>query len=151
LEYFLNTITLAKYLGICGGDIKYLSSNSLLKAFYSHEINYGSVIKGIMSKKPSLKDNFPNYRDLIRIEKDHKKKSVWRLKYGLEEMIEKLINNLSESEQKENVKVTLHLNQPVENLEMCDSSKSNLKSKSLQESFDIVISSVLSKRNIIIF
>ena len=31
------------FKGICGGDIKYLSANSLLKAFYNHELEKGSV------------------------------------------------------------------------------------------------------------
>ncbi len=36
------------FKGICGGDVRKLSSQALLKSFYDYEKNYGSILKGVI-------------------------------------------------------------------------------------------------------
>ncbi len=43
------------FKGICGGDIKQLSAATLVRTFYDFEKEYGSIIKGAISKKSKFK------------------------------------------------------------------------------------------------
>jgi phytoene dehydrogenase-like protein len=82
------------------------------------------------------------YQDLYPLLKDYTGQSVWRLKNGTEELINKLAENLLNEE---NVKI--HLNEPIVSLEFDDSKTEKsvkLKSKSTEDNFDIVISSIYS-------
>ena len=72
-----------------------------------------------------------------------KNQSIWRLKNGMEEMIEKLVKRLSQDKQ-----VRLHLNEPIERIEFDNDGKERsvrVKSKSIDEKFDVVISSIYSR------
>ncbi len=134
--------------GICGGDVRYLSANSLIKTFFKNELEYGSVIKGIIKSSNKNKNNL-THKDLALIQKNYAQKSVWRLKYGLEEMVEKLTQNLTNANNcnKTSNNFSLYLNEPIDKLEVdSNSNKIKLKSKSFSDEFDFVISSVLAKR-----
>ena len=133
------------YKGICGGDIRYLSANCLIKSFYRNELEYGSVIKGILKSSNKNKNNF-THKDLAQIQKNYAQKSVWRLKYGLEEMVEKITQNLTNANS-DSKKFCLYLNEPIEKLEVDENSnRIKLNTKSSSDEFDIVISSVFAKR-----
>lgn len=127
------------FKGICGGDVRYLSAATFLDTFYKNELEYGSITKGVFKKKPP-KPVKPIYSDLVEMKKSLTGLSVWRLKNGMEEMVEKLADELS---QNENVKI--NLNEPVVSLEL-DETKTErslkLKTKSIQDDFDVVISCV---------
>ena len=121
----------------------------LLRQFYKYEKEFGSISKGMFGAKKaehSQRDEMAKYNDLLSVKGDYRDQSVWRLKYGSEELIERLVQFLSKED---NVK--LHLNEPIEKLEI-DESKAhksiNLKSKKKEEkNIDIVISSVYSQNN----
>jgi phytoene dehydrogenase-like protein len=69
--------------------------------------------------------------------------SVWRLKHGTEEMITRLAEKLSTEE---NVKI--HLGEPVLKMEIDDEKGTDcvrIKAKSMEETFDLAISTVYSK------
>ena len=84
-----------------------------------------------------------DYKDLHELRERSKNLSVWRLKNGMQEMVESLVQKLK-SEQN----VRLHLNEPIESLNF-DNEKSGksiqIKSKSITEDVDLVISSIYSK------
>ncbi len=106
---------------------------------------YGSVIKGILKSSNVNKNNF-THNDLAQIQKNYAQKSVWRLKHGLEEMVERITQNLTNANT-DSKSFSLYLNEPIEKLEIDENSnKIKLKSKSLSDEFDFVISSVLAKR-----
>lgn len=39
------------FKGICGGDIKKLSADMLLKQFYQYEVENGSILRGVFARK----------------------------------------------------------------------------------------------------
>jgi protoporphyrinogen oxidase len=92
-----------------------------------------------------LKPSESDFQDLVLLRDRAKNQSIWRLKNGMEEMVEKLVKKLSEDET-----IRLHLNEPIEKLEF--ERESNLtkktvriKSRSFDEKVDMVISSIYSK------
>lgn len=87
-----------------------------------------------------------DFLDLLALRERAKNQSIWRLKNGMEEMVEKLVKNLSKDE-----KVRLYLNEPIESLEFDDDNAHKsvrVKSKNQDEKVDIVISSIYSKGNL---
>jgi hypothetical protein len=80
---------------------------------------------------------------LLKDRGDYKDQSVWRFKNGSEELVRRLVEKLSAEN---NVK--LHLNEPIEKLEIDNEKFENsvkIKSKTREDTVDIVISSVYSK------
>lgn len=81
--------------------------------------------------------------DLLSIKKNYMNQSVWRLKNGLQEFTDRLSQVLSEQE---NVK--LYLNEPVERITFDDEKREKsvkIKTKTIEQDFDIVISTIYSK------
>ena len=90
--------------------------------------------------KPSESD----YQDLLPLRERAKNQSIWRLKNGMEEMVEKLVKKLSNDD-----KVRLYLNEPIERLEFesenTQKKSVRIKTKTHDQKVDIVISSIYSK------
>lgn len=87
--------------------------------------------------------------DLMETQRTYKGSSIWRLKNGTQEIIDKLSGRLSAEKD-----VKLHLNEPIVSLEVDDGKKANsihLKTKSTEDTYDIVISAISSKSNYLIF
>lgn len=55
-------------------------------------------------------------------------------------MIQRIVDNLAESKH-----VKLHLNEPIEKLQINSGNTINIKSKSIQDDFDLVVSSIYAK------
>lgn len=85
-------------------------------------------------------ENYEKYQDLLELRDKYKHQSVWRFRDGMQKLTERLAEELSKCE---NVK--LCLNDPVESIKSKNDTMS-VTSKSSQQDFDIVISSVYSKR-----
>lgn len=127
------------FMGICGGDVRYLSAATFLDKFYKNEVEYGSIAKGLFKKKPTKETN-PIYSDLVEMKKMLTGLSVWRLKNGMNEMINKLSLKLSSDE---NVKI--HLNEPLTSLDFVNDKSIKLKTKTVEDDFDLVISTINSQ------
>jgi len=92
-----------------------------------------------------LKPSESDFQDLVSLRDRAKNQSIWRLKNGMEEMVEKLVKKLSNDET-----IRLHLNEPIEKLEFESESTVTkptvrIKSRSFDERVDMVISSIYSK------
>ena len=84
-----------------------------------------------------------DFQDLRALRDRAKNQSIWRLKNGMEEMVEKLVKKLSKDD-----KVHLHLNEPIQRLDFNNSSQDRsikIKSTSIEEEVDLVISSIYSR------
>lgn len=81
----------------------------------------------------------------MELRDEYKHQSVWRFKDGMHKLTERLADELSKYD---NVK--LCLNDPVQSLNVKKETKEKsmtITSKNSQQDFDLVISSVYSKRN----
>ena len=92
-----------------------------------------------------LKPSESDFQDLVSLRDRAKNQSIWRLKNGMEEMVEKLVKKLSND-----ATIRLHLNEPIEKLEFESESTVTkptvrIKSRSFDERVDMVISSIYSK------
>ncbi len=129
------------FKGICGGDIKNLSAATLVKNFYEYEANGGSIIRGAL-RKPKLDENA--YKDLTEMRKYFKNQSVWRVRSGMSDLVNKIVDKLTKEE---NVK--LLLNEPVVSLRFSKSDETShkieIKSKNSVNNVDLIVSSVYSK------
>lgn len=67
--------------------------------------------------------------------------SVWRVKGGMQQMSDKLVEYLSQ----ESNDVKLYLNEPVERLDFEADSSVRIKTKSLEQNVDVVISNINAK------
>lgn len=129
------------FKGICGGDIKKLSAATLVKNFYDYEATSGSIIRGALSRKKSetLQAAENTYKDLVDLRQHFRKQSVWRVRTGMSDMVDKLAKNVTK-----NGDVRILLNESVESLEFSNE-KVKIKSTSCVNDVDFVISSVYSK------
>ena len=133
--------------GICGGDIKTLSAATMVKNFYEFEKEKGSIIKGALSRDKShellaLEEQF---KELVEQRENFKNQSVWRVETGMSDLINKMVEKLADNE------VRLLLNEPVQSLSQIEGTNQiEIRSKNSVENVDFVVSSVYSKRNILI-
>lgn len=138
--------------GICGGDIKTLSAATLVKNFYDYEKTHGSIIKGALSRKIPAEQQAleEKYKDLTELRQHFKNQSVWRVRSGMTDLVNKLVDKL---DSEKNVRILL--NESVENLEFNKLNKNNgqiqVKSANSVENVDLVISTVYTKCKKILF
>lgn len=133
------------FKGIVAGDIKNLSASALLGNFYDYEKTHGSITNGMIASTRHPKPNEAIYDDLSEMKEAFKGFSVWRLANGLEEMVGKIVDKLSQDKI-----VKMYLNEPIEKLEFNHEKKEksiDIVTKTKKENVDIVISSVYSKHN----
>ncbi len=92
-------------------------------------------------QESNLEDS--NYEDLREMSKYALNQSVWRIKNGMQQMSDRLVQYLSQ----ENNNVKLYLNEHVERVEFESDSGSSvrIKTKSMEQSVDLVISNINAK------
>ena len=139
----------------------------MLKNFYEYEREKGSIIKGVLSqnkgfynlKNSDLKKLFltselrlgnkinaeKDFKDLVDLRQHFKNQSVWRIRTGMSELVDKIVDKLS---QEKNVK--FFLNEPVDSVDFSqdESQQIQIKTKSSTQNVDLVISSVHSGCNL---
>lgn len=115
---------------ICYGDIKELSSYSLLKGLYSAESKYGSITKGYMrGRKESrirMKERFTNF-------------SIYRFKNGSQTLTDALVNHLKQYDD-----IKFNTNEKCLSIDL-NSSKIKVETDKKSYDVDLVISGVFSK------
>lgn len=119
----------------------------MVKNFYDYEKEKGSIIKGALSraKSPELMALEEQFKELVEQRESFKNQSVWRVETGMSDLVNKMVDHLADEG------VRLHLNEPVQNISQCEgTSQLQIKSKNSIENYDLVVSSIYSKRNKII-
>jgi phytoene dehydrogenase-like protein len=94
----------------------------------------------LKEKKLAAANETDEYSDLTVLRQKYFGQSVWRLKSGIETLVDALVNSL-----KSNNNVKLYLNEPCEKISFDQNKKINVKTKHSNEKLDFVISALQAK------